>query len=63
MIDEDRDVGPGAGVLDPTQLRRTLRLEVDRGIERVAVEREHDRDEMRPAVGIRRGQPCNARRR
>jgi hypothetical protein len=61
VIDEDCDVGPGAGVLDALQLRRTLWLAVNRCVKRVAIEREHDRDEVRPAVRIRRRQSGHSR--
>jgi probable F420-dependent oxidoreductase len=61
VIDEDRDVGPPAGVLDPPQRARALRLRVDRRVERVAVEREHDRDEMRTAIVVDRGEASDPR--
>jgi antitoxin SocA-like protein len=63
VVDKDRDVWPGAGVFDAPQLGRALRLAVDRGIERVAVEREHDRNQVRTAVWVRRRQPRDSRRR
>src|SRR5262249_44488660 len=61
VVDEDRDLGPGPRVLDPAQRPRALRLAVDRGVERVAVEHEHDRDGRRPPVGIGRREPRHAR--
>src|SRR5437016_6345071 len=38
VVDEDGDVGPRAGVLDPPQRARALRLAVHCGVQRVAVE-------------------------
>ena len=51
-IDEDRDLGPHAGVLDPAERPGAFRLRVDGGVEGVTREREDDRDEMRPAVRV-----------
>jgi len=62
VVDEDRHVGTCARVLDPAKRARSLRLLVDRRVERVALDYEHDRDEMRPPVGIRCRQPCDTRR-
>jgi Luciferase-like monooxygenase len=50
VVDEDGDVGSSARVLDSPQLGRALRLAVDCRIERVALECEDDRDDVRPAV-------------
>src|SRR5262249_20273467 len=61
VVDEDGHVRPCARVLDPAQAPRPLRLLVDRGIERLAVEDEHDRDEMRPSVRVDRREPRHAR--
>ena len=63
MIDEDGDLGPCAGVFDSPQLGRPLRFAVDRGIERVAIECEHDRDQVRTAIWVRGRQPGDSRRR
>ncbi len=51
------DIQSPARSLDPPQDPRALRLAVDGRVESVAVEREHDRDEVRAPVGIRRRQP------
>ena len=56
-----RDLRAGAGVLDPTQTLRPLRLAVDGRVEGVAVERERDRDEVRPPVGVDRREPRDPR--
>src|ERR671934_2350969 len=57
VVDEDRHIRTGAGVLDPAERPRALRLAVDRRVQRLAVEREDDRHEMRPPVGIGGRQP------
>jgi hypothetical protein len=63
VVDEDRDVRSRTGVLDSAQLGGSFPLAVDGGVERVAVQREDDRDEVRPSVRIGRRQPGNARSR
>ncbi len=60
VIDEDGDVGTRAGVLDPPQPLRALRLAVHGGVEGVALEGEDDRDQVRPPVGVGRRQPRDA---
>src|SRR5213593_2425306 len=60
VVDEDRDVRSDARVLDPPQCPRALRLAVDGRVEGVAVESEHDWDEVRPSVRIDRRQPGDA---
>jgi hypothetical protein len=61
VVDQDRHVRAGARVLDSPQRPRALRLGVDGRVERVAVDGEHDRDEMRLPVRIGCRQPCDAR--
>ena len=63
MVDEDRHVGTNAGVLDSAKHLRPFRLPVDGRVQRVALDREHDRDEVRPPVRIRCREPRNTRRR
>jgi probable F420-dependent oxidoreductase len=63
VVDEDRDLRASTRVLDPPERGRALRLAVDGRVERVAFDREHDRDEVRSPVGIRRRQPGHPCRR
>lgn len=63
VVDEDCHVRARTGVLDPPELRRPFRLAVDGGVDRVAVECEDDRDEVRPPVRVGCRQPSDTRAR
>ena len=57
VIDEQRDGGVRRDVRQATQRGRPLRLVVDRAVDRVTVEREDDRHDVRPARPVGRRQP------
>ena len=61
VVDEDGDVRPFACVVDAAQSPRPFRLVVDGRVERVAFEREGDRHQVRPAVGVDRREARDAR--
>jgi probable F420-dependent oxidoreductase len=60
-IDEDGDMRVRSGVLDAAKGARALPLRVDGRVEGLAVEREHDRNEMWPSVGIDGGESRDPR--
>ena len=59
VVDHDLDARVRRDVRQPTQPPRPLRLLVDGRVERVALEREADRDDVRGPVRSDRGQPCD----
>ena len=61
VVDEDRHLRPAAGVLDPAQRPRPLRLRVNGRVERVADEREHNWDKVWAPVGVDGRKPGDAR--
>jgi Luciferase-like monooxygenase len=61
VVDEDGNTRVETRVLDPPKRSRPLRLRVHRRVERVALHREDDGNEMRPTVGVDRGQASDPR--
>jgi probable F420-dependent oxidoreductase len=61
VVDEGRHLRPAAGVLDPPQRPRPLRLRVDGGVESVARECEHDWHKVWPTVGVDGRKPGDPR--
>src|SRR5437763_1681177 len=61
VVDHDLDLRVRLDVGEPSQPARRLRLLVHSRDQRVAVEREADRDDVRPAVGADRGEPGDPR--
>jgi probable F420-dependent oxidoreductase len=60
-VDEDGDMRTLPHVLDASQASRTLRLGVDRAVERLALEHEDDGDKVRPVVRVQRREARNLR--
>jgi probable F420-dependent oxidoreductase len=62
VVDQDGHIRVLANVLDPLQPRRALRLRIDGRVERVPVERVHDRHQVRAAVRAHGREPRDLRR-